>query len=560
MSFQDDIQGKNTVLYPVVIFETSATAAGDVQISTKPVTIVNRTFDPLLISSPSINESIDLEDRKYQISNVSLKISNVPYNGERFSNRISLHEFGGALNTQAAIYWISPSVENEPIAFQDDELNAAYFAYKGTIRKISHDEKMCSITLEDISQATFHSKVPVNILTGDNVLEKYKNKPYPMVYGDVDKSPLVIGNINIDANSEYSEDGVMASDAYNLFLDIDETVISDEDIEDSPLLGFKSSYVKMKSTYDSLSADKFGYDFASIQYSVDSNIITLHSSVTSTGEAEEVPEDQEGSTPVNSIAQNEIVGYDLVKPTSYKPNRTDWTPSSNYIKQFLTASSNIEEIVWGDYAPIGWDDYRFAKKFHSSIVKELWPTGSHWGEESLIDSDDIWFDSSDAEYHEVIPAILFSGANIQADEEYGIIRSHFTIDLSNHSDYADDGLINALKIRFGANTDGDYGSGIWYSYSIPSSPVHPAWTDFQENVFEHNSYNPPGYNYLPDPPDSPVVINNPKELSFYVRLYGGIGEAGVHINFLFLELDHYLKFEGMLDIDYYASRVEGRTD
>ena len=55
MSFQDDIQGKNTVLYPVVIFETSATAAGDVQISTKPVTIVSRTFDPLLISSPSIN-------------------------------------------------------------------------------------------------------------------------------------------------------------------------------------------------------------------------------------------------------------------------------------------------------------------------------------------------------------------------------------------------------------------------------------------------------------------------------------------------------------------------
>ena len=560
MSFQDDIQGKNTVLYPVVIFETSATAAGDVQISTKPVTIVSRTFDPLLISSPSINESIDLEDRKYQISNVSLKISNVPYNGERFSNRISLHEFGGALNTQAAIYWISPSVENEQILFQEDELNAAYFAYKGTIRNISHDEKMCSITLEDISQATFHSKVPVNILTGDNVLEKYKNKPYPMVYGDVDKSPLVIGNINIDANSEYSEDGVMASDAYNLFLDIDETVISDEDIEDSPLLGFKSSYVKMKSTYDSLSADKFGYDFASIQYSVDSNIITLHSSVTSTGEAEEVPEDQEGSTPVNSIAQNEIVGYDLVKPTSYKPNRTDWTPSSNYIKQFLTASSNIEEIVWGDYAPIGWDDYRFAKKFHSSIVKELWPTGSHWGEESLIDSDDIWFDSSDAEYHEVIPAILFSGANIQADEEYGIIRSHFTIDLSNHSDYADDGLINALKIRFGANTDGDYGSGIWYSYSIPSNPVNEDWTDFQENVFEHNSYNPPGYNYLPDPPDSPVIINNPKELSFYTRLYGSIGEAGVHINFLFLWLDHYLKFEGMLDIDYYASRVEGRTD
>ena len=195
MAFFDDIQSRDTALYPVVIFETSSTAAGDIQISTKPVAIGNRTFDPLLISSPNIKESIDLQTRKYKISNVSLQVSNAEYNGERFSDRISLHEFGTALNTKVAMYWISPSVEGDSIVFQDDEANAAYFAYKGTIRDISHDEKSCKLTLEDISQSTLHRDVPIARLgTAPSVPEKYKNKPYPMVYGWVRASPLVFNN------------------------------------------------------------------------------------------------------------------------------------------------------------------------------------------------------------------------------------------------------------------------------------------------------------------------------------------------------------------------------
>ena len=204
MAFIDDIQSRDTALYPVVIFETSNTAPGDIQISTKPVSIGHRTFTPLLLSSPSIKESIDLENRRYKISNVSLKVSNVEYNGGRFSDKISLHEKGGAINTQAAIYWISPSVESENILFDLDSGNAAYFAYKGVVRSITHDEKTCNITLEDISQSTLHRDVPVALLTGDGILEKYLNKPYPMVYGEVDKSPCIVSEVTQDIMSDFN--------------------------------------------------------------------------------------------------------------------------------------------------------------------------------------------------------------------------------------------------------------------------------------------------------------------------------------------------------------------
>ena len=254
MAFIDDIQSRDTVLYPVVIFETSSTSHGDIQISTKPVSIgfyadgtPHRTFSPLLLSSPSIKESIDLENRKYKISNVSLKISNVEYNGERFSDRISSHEKGGALNTEVAIYWISPSVEDSNILFGVDS-NDAYEAYKGIIRGIAHDEKTCTVSLEDISQSTLHKDVPITMLSdSDDVTHNYLNKPMPMVYGNVDRSPTIIKvggdshmtihadtpDNNTKINGEYEDGWIINSP---LYINTDNRYVivpsMDEDIKD----------------------------------------------------------------------------------------------------------------------------------------------------------------------------------------------------------------------------------------------------------------------------------------------------------------------------------------
>ena len=100
MAFIDDIQSRDTALFPVIEFDISG---GTYRSSTQSLTLENNLYSPLLLSSPSVKESIDLENRKYKISTVSLKISNVEYGGLRFSDTQVPY------NTPVSIWWDSPS-------------------------------------------------------------------------------------------------------------------------------------------------------------------------------------------------------------------------------------------------------------------------------------------------------------------------------------------------------------------------------------------------------------------------------------------------------------------
>ena len=85
-SFEEHIQGKDTSLIPVVIFETSTTSEDDLMISTNEITLGTRRFKPLLLNIASLKESIDIEKRNYKISSVTLDISNYPFEGKRFTD------------------------------------------------------------------------------------------------------------------------------------------------------------------------------------------------------------------------------------------------------------------------------------------------------------------------------------------------------------------------------------------------------------------------------------------------------------------------------------------
>ena len=99
MSFESDIQGQNTQLYPVVEIDGQF-------YSTNNVTIGDNYCKPILMNIPSIKESIDVESRKFKISNVSLQFNNFPFDGVRFSDQLS----GSSLiNTEATIYFKSQS-------------------------------------------------------------------------------------------------------------------------------------------------------------------------------------------------------------------------------------------------------------------------------------------------------------------------------------------------------------------------------------------------------------------------------------------------------------------
>jgi len=218
-NFESDIQGQNLNLYPIVIIGTYTglddddfTNAGTMIInghimhfSTKSVSLpynINNSvpsvaFKPLLLNIPSIKESMDFENRNYKISNVTLKISNFEYEGERFSDYA-----GNLINKEVRIYWVSQSTIGWAI-YPQTENGFALQVYKGFIRRYSHDDESVTLSLEDSTQKDLHKDVPVARLgDGDAVPDRYKLKPIPMVYGHVVKSPCVFQSNMLEGFSE----------------------------------------------------------------------------------------------------------------------------------------------------------------------------------------------------------------------------------------------------------------------------------------------------------------------------------------------------------------------
>jgi hypothetical protein len=219
MSFENDIKGQNTQLYPIVVIERGEESDGltmtpdYIFLSTNNVNIDLVSSDsglisnptvhckPLLLNIPSIKESVDVESRKFKISNVSLDISNYEYEGKRFTDILSETSL---INTPVSIYFKSPSTtwvsSREDIA-DNFKYNLCPLVFKGVVRRLSHDDEKVKVELEDLTEKKAHKDLPQAIDQngvagylgdGHSIPDKYKNKPIPIVYGHVDKSPVVI--------------------------------------------------------------------------------------------------------------------------------------------------------------------------------------------------------------------------------------------------------------------------------------------------------------------------------------------------------------------------------
>ena len=256
MSFIGDIQGHNTQLYPIVTIEppdainrnwfnvltqevillsTNNVSLNHIHstVAEDPTILQNFHFKPLLLNIPSIKESIGIESRKFKISNVSLDISNYEYEGKRFTDILSDI---GLINWKVSIQFVSPTANkfstiydvdswdgyapnpsfynayntlwwgNENQSYNGEANGMTKMVYQGIIRRITHDDTKCKIELEDLTEKLAHKSLPqlqdqngeAGYLGSDEEIpDKYKNKPIPMVYGNVDRSPCVFDGIDI---------------------------------------------------------------------------------------------------------------------------------------------------------------------------------------------------------------------------------------------------------------------------------------------------------------------------------------------------------------------------
>ena len=202
--FEEALHGKDTNLFPIVSIGEftleNQYGVGNLDISTKNVQLqlgVNptlvaehlRTFKPLLMNIPSIKESMDFENRKYQIPRVSLRIANTEWGSGVFSDYA-----GNLINKEVRIWWACPTSKHfHWLSFEVPFDNTCLLVYTGIVRRYNHDENNVTLSIEDTTQKDLHKEVPIARLgDGPEVPDKYKNKPIPMVYGEVKNSPLVI--------------------------------------------------------------------------------------------------------------------------------------------------------------------------------------------------------------------------------------------------------------------------------------------------------------------------------------------------------------------------------
>ena len=216
-SLQSHIQSNNTKLFPLVIIKLKDKYLG---LSTKRYDVKLGdgsyfNFKPLIAKDITISQSIDLKASKFKVSTINLSISNFIFEQTRFSEYFEDYSM---LQSDVEIFF---GVDGQVGDFTEDykEIENATIVFSGGITKASHDDKNVSLQIEDKSYLNLkNTQLPSKGFddTDAELFDKYLNKPIPMVYGDVDKAPTVVGVKDLIENGENYRGVVFKADSYNL--------------------------------------------------------------------------------------------------------------------------------------------------------------------------------------------------------------------------------------------------------------------------------------------------------------------------------------------------------
>ena len=191
--------GVTTSLYPLVkiykgvkIDENLNDATEVINLSIKDVTISAEAYKGLLLSSPTVTSSANIIDNKFTISSVNVSISNAIYDGVIFSDEIQ-----SILNGVCEVYYCANGIDN---------LNDCLHIYTGSIRRFSQSAETIKLTLEDFTQQLLSQQIPSSDVP-DEIFYKEDDigRPYPMVYGYVDKSPLIPRSLGVTDGGEVNQ-------------------------------------------------------------------------------------------------------------------------------------------------------------------------------------------------------------------------------------------------------------------------------------------------------------------------------------------------------------------
>ena len=290
--FRNDTQGKDTYLVPLVVINNS------IYLSTGKVTLDNQHYDPLIKSLGNIKESIDIFEKKFKVSSVSMDFFNYEYNNEKLIDRFFAGEI---INASVDIYYKSQSAIS---------LNDCIKVYTGYVKEITERSDFVALQVEDRTEQVLGKEIPYNYTSSTGLPEEQRNKPIPIVYGQVDRCPLVyLNNDNEDNANTYklSADDFDISTIENLKVFTSDAYLSvpqESNLKDHNVV---SGIVELERALNEQ------------QYTIENNSFIIKKSTTTASEFID-----EGTSDTTNSAVGNLASYNLVEVLeSFTPRYTD---------------------------------------------------------------------------------------------------------------------------------------------------------------------------------------------------------------------------------------------
>ena len=248
--YNTDTAGTNQYIIPLVVIYKGIRAddfelidqvndKDKIFLSTQNINFNGNYYQPLLLKDPQSTQTIDTTSKKYRVQNAIISINNTLFHGKRFSDNIK-----DISNCAIRVYYKSQSCKT---------LDDCFLISQSTITRYKQHKNSVSLTIEDLTSTSLQKLIPE--LTPDSIefASEDRLKPYPIVYGHVDRSPLIkkIDPLVSTVDGEQSVD-VLIADTENISKFGNEQVdfntplsVQPKLVEGSPLFIYKSDYVNL---------------------------------------------------------------------------------------------------------------------------------------------------------------------------------------------------------------------------------------------------------------------------------------------------------------------------
>ena len=144
-------------------------------------------YNDLDFKVSAISSKIDLKTKKVQYADMSFTLSNTLQNEGYLSDRLE-----GAVGSNCNLY-----VKSQSCDVIDDSL----FVASLKITRIESDDNIVRISANDTNIEGLYTKLPKMKLMGNfNTIEKYNQKPVPILYGHMEEAPAVIYYHNMNSD------------------------------------------------------------------------------------------------------------------------------------------------------------------------------------------------------------------------------------------------------------------------------------------------------------------------------------------------------------------------